>query len=76
MNELETAAGMAAAVASGEVSPVELVQRSLSRVQLWQDPTNAFTQLLFGAGLEEARRIEARSPPASRSGRWPACRSR
>ena len=60
MSELETAAGMAAAVASGEVSPVELVQRSLSRVQLWQDPTNAFTQLLFGAGLEEAHRIEAK----------------
>jgi len=59
MDELETAAGMAAAVASGEVSPVELVQRSLSRVQLWQEPTNAFTQLLFGAGLEEAHRIEA-----------------
>ena len=58
MSELETATGMAAAVASGDVSPVELVQRSLSRVQLWQDPTNAFTQLLFGAGLEEARRIE------------------
>jgi len=58
MSELETAAEMAAAVASGDVSPVELVQRSLSRVQLWQDPTNAFTQLLYGAGLEEARRIE------------------
>jgi aspartyl-tRNA(Asn)/glutamyl-tRNA(Gln) amidotransferase subunit A len=59
VDELETAAGMAAAVASGEVSPVELVQRSLSRVQLWQEPTNALTQLLFGAGLEEAHRIEA-----------------
>jgi Asp-tRNA(Asn)/Glu-tRNA(Gln) amidotransferase A subunit family amidase len=58
MSELETAVGMAAAVAAGEVSPVELVQRALSRVQVWQDPTNAFTQLLFGAGLEEARRIE------------------
>jgi len=56
--ELETAAAMAAAVQAGEVSPVELVQRALSRVQLWQDATNAFTQLLFGEGLEEARRIE------------------
>src|SRR4051794_4417441 len=58
MSELETAAEMAAAVVSGDVSPVELVQRSLSRVQQWQDPTNAITQLLYGAGLEEARRIE------------------
>jgi Asp-tRNA(Asn)/Glu-tRNA(Gln) amidotransferase A subunit family amidase len=58
MTDLETAVGMAAAVAAGEVSPVELVQRALSRVQVWQDPTNAFTQLMFGAGLEEARRIE------------------
>ncbi len=58
MRDLETAVGMAAAVAAGEVSPVELVQRALSRVQVWQDPTNAFTQLLFGAGMEEARRIE------------------
>jgi aspartyl-tRNA(Asn)/glutamyl-tRNA(Gln) amidotransferase subunit A len=58
MSDLETAVGMVAAVAAGEVSPVELVERSLSRIQVWQDPTNAFTQLLFGAGLEEARRIE------------------
>ena len=46
MRDLETAVGMAAAVVAGEVSPVELVQRALSRVQVWQDPTNAFTQLL------------------------------
>ena len=56
----ETAVGMAAAVARGDVSPVELVQRALSRVQMWQEPTNAFTQLMFGEALQEARRIEER----------------
>jgi aspartyl-tRNA(Asn)/glutamyl-tRNA(Gln) amidotransferase subunit A len=66
VSELETGAAMAAAVSSGVVSPVELVQRSLSRVQLWQDPTNAFTSLLFGAGLEEAKRMER----AIAAGEW------
>jgi aspartyl-tRNA(Asn)/glutamyl-tRNA(Gln) amidotransferase subunit A len=55
----ETAADIAAAVRAREVSPVELVQRSLARLQLWQEPTNAFTQLYFGAAQEEARAIEA-----------------
>ena len=40
----ETAAEMAAALASGEVSSVELVELALERAEAWQQATNAFTQ--------------------------------
>jgi aspartyl-tRNA(Asn)/glutamyl-tRNA(Gln) amidotransferase subunit A len=58
--ELETAAQMAAAVLERRVSSAELVQRSLDRLQKWQESTNAFTQLYFGAAAEEAERLDGR----------------
>ena len=42
--ELETAGEMAAAITAGEVSSVELVERSLRRAHAWQPVTNAFSQ--------------------------------
>jgi Asp-tRNA(Asn)/Glu-tRNA(Gln) amidotransferase A subunit family amidase len=56
---LETAAEMAEAVRKRRVSATDLVQRSLERVQQWQESTNAFTQLYFGAAAEEARAIDS-----------------
>ncbi|MDP9342847.1 MAG: amidase [Actinomycetota bacterium] len=59
MTELpESAAEMAAGVAAGRVSPVELVQRVLQRMNDWQAVTNAFSQLMFRAALEEALALE------------------
>jgi aspartyl-tRNA(Asn)/glutamyl-tRNA(Gln) amidotransferase subunit A len=51
---------MAAAVRDRRVSPVELVQRSLERLQRWQESTNAFTQLYFGTAADAARELESR----------------
>ena len=58
--QFETASAMARAVREGRVTSSELVQRSLERLQQWQESTNAFTQLYFGAASEEARKIDAR----------------
>ena len=58
--QLETAAEMAEAVRERRVKASELVQRSLDRLQQWQESTNAFTQLYFGAAAEEAEAIESR----------------
>jgi len=49
---------MAAAVAAGSVSPVALVERCLERMNRWQAVTNAFTQLMFRAAIEEAHALE------------------
>jgi len=43
--ELETAAEMSAAVHEGEVSPSDLVERSVRRAEAWQATTNAFCSL-------------------------------
>ena len=64
--ELETASEMVAAVREGRVSPMELVERSLERLERWQGPTNAFTQTYAEGALEAARTLEAGAPPADR----------
>ena len=51
---------MAAAVRDRRVSPVDLVQRSLERLQRWQESTNAFSQMYFGAAADAARGLESR----------------
>jgi aspartyl-tRNA(Asn)/glutamyl-tRNA(Gln) amidotransferase subunit A len=43
--ELETAVEMAAAVRSGEVRAVELLERAQARAERWQPSTRAFSQL-------------------------------
>jgi Asp-tRNA(Asn)/Glu-tRNA(Gln) amidotransferase A subunit family amidase len=66
--ELETAAEMAEAIRTRQVSPVDLIERALARAEAWQPSTNAFSQLwadhaLGDAGLVEvAARALARSP--------------
>jgi aspartyl-tRNA(Asn)/glutamyl-tRNA(Gln) amidotransferase subunit A len=52
---LDSAVECARAVREKEVSPVELVERSLDRVDRWQPVINAFSQLRPEAALEEAR---------------------
>ena len=53
--ELETGVEMAAALRSGDVSSVELVERSLERAHAWQPVTNAFSQFWDDEALETAR---------------------
>jgi aspartyl-tRNA(Asn)/glutamyl-tRNA(Gln) amidotransferase subunit A len=62
--ELQTAAEMAAALRAGEVTSVELVERSLARAEAWQPSINAFSQLWPEEALAEARRIDAADPRA------------
>jgi Asp-tRNA(Asn)/Glu-tRNA(Gln) amidotransferase A subunit family amidase len=53
------ATAMAAAVRSGEVSAVELVQASLDRIDERDGEVNAFTVVLHEQALAEAREIDA-----------------
>ncbi len=52
----DTALGMTAALRAGQVSPSELVERSLARLEAWQPTTNAFSQVWAGAAMEQAER--------------------
>jgi aspartyl-tRNA(Asn)/glutamyl-tRNA(Gln) amidotransferase subunit A len=52
---LDSAVGCARAVREMEVSPVELVERSLDRLDRWQPVINAFSQIRPDAALDEAR---------------------
>jgi aspartyl-tRNA(Asn)/glutamyl-tRNA(Gln) amidotransferase subunit A len=52
---LESAVESARAVREKEVSPVELVERSLDRIDRWQQVINAFSQVRPEAALDEAR---------------------
>jgi aspartyl-tRNA(Asn)/glutamyl-tRNA(Gln) amidotransferase subunit A len=56
--DLETACGMSAAVAAGEVSAVELTRRALDRLGDWEPVTNAFSQVRPGHALAEARAFD------------------
>ena len=52
---LDSAVECARAVRDKEVSPVELVERALERLDRWQPVINAFSQIRPEAALEEAR---------------------
>jgi aspartyl-tRNA(Asn)/glutamyl-tRNA(Gln) amidotransferase subunit A len=52
---LDSAVGVARAVRDKEVSPVELMERALDRIDRWQPVINAFSQIRPEAALEEAR---------------------
>jgi Asp-tRNA(Asn)/Glu-tRNA(Gln) amidotransferase A subunit family amidase len=52
---MRTAVEVAAAVRSGRVSPVELVEDAVRRAEAWQPITNAFSQLHGEEALAEAR---------------------
>jgi aspartyl-tRNA(Asn)/glutamyl-tRNA(Gln) amidotransferase subunit A len=64
--QLETAAEMVLALRAGEVTSVELVERTLRRAEAWQPSINAFSRLWAEQALEEAGRIDAR-PSRDRS---------
>jgi Asp-tRNA(Asn)/Glu-tRNA(Gln) amidotransferase A subunit family amidase len=57
--ELETAAEMAAALRAGQISAVELAERSIRRAEAWQPWTNAFSQLWTERAIERAREVDA-----------------
>jgi aspartyl-tRNA(Asn)/glutamyl-tRNA(Gln) amidotransferase subunit A len=65
--ELETAREMSSALRAGDVTSVELVERTLGRAEAWQPATNAFSQLWAEGAIEEARRIDA-TPLTKRGG--------
>jgi aspartyl-tRNA(Asn)/glutamyl-tRNA(Gln) amidotransferase subunit A len=52
--ELETAAEMAAALSAREVKAVELLERSLRRLEAWQPFINAFSQVWANGAREQA----------------------
>lgn len=54
-----TALGAAAAVRSGEVSPVELVEHALTRIERLDGQLGAFVTLTEDSALEQARAAEA-----------------
>src|SRR4028118_1093794 len=53
-------AGLSRAVRAGEVSPVEVTEALLGRIDL--DDTNAFITVAAGRAMEDARRAEAEIP--------------
>jgi aspartyl-tRNA(Asn)/glutamyl-tRNA(Gln) amidotransferase subunit A len=57
--ELETAAEMASALRSREISARELVERSLHRAKAWQPSINAFSQLWADRVLNQTSAIDA-----------------
>jgi aspartyl-tRNA(Asn)/glutamyl-tRNA(Gln) amidotransferase subunit A len=61
---------MAAAVRERHVPPVELVERSLDRLERWQGPTNAFSQTYADAALGAARALERDSPDGAAARLW------
>jgi aspartyl-tRNA(Asn)/glutamyl-tRNA(Gln) amidotransferase subunit A len=52
--ELETAVQMAAAVRTGDVAPLDLVERCLERLHRWHPVTNAFSQVWEDEALAAA----------------------
>jgi Asp-tRNA(Asn)/Glu-tRNA(Gln) amidotransferase A subunit family amidase len=65
--ELETATEMIAALRNRQVSPVDLVERAMSRAEAWQPSTTAFSQLWAEHALEDARLVEVSARVLARS---------
>jgi len=62
VGDVRSAATMQAALASGDVTCTELVERSLADAERWQPTLNAWSQLWIDEALEEARRMDATLP--------------
>ena len=62
---------LAAQVRAGEVSPRELVELFVRRIEALNPRLNAFRDAVRRAGAGRGR-----APSRARTGRWPACRSR
>ncbi len=65
--ELETATEMAVALRGRQVSPVDLLQRTLDRAERWQPSTNAFSQLWIDEAAEDARLVEVAARALARA---------
>lgn len=59
----ESASELAALVRSRRLSPVEVVERALARIEGSQPATNAFTQVFADRALADARRLEGEIAP-------------
>jgi aspartyl-tRNA(Asn)/glutamyl-tRNA(Gln) amidotransferase subunit A len=55
-----SAAGLSAAYASGELSPVQVVRALLERIDAWEPRINAMYRVQRDSALEQARAAEAR----------------
>ena len=62
--ELETAAEMAAALAAGDVTAVELCERTIARATAWQPVGNAFSQLWAEEAAARAAALDREGPSA------------
>src|SRR5881296_867389 len=49
---------MAAALRRRQISPLDLLERSLARAEVWQPVTNALSQLWSDEAMEDARLVE------------------
>ncbi len=56
---MDTVAEMATALANGEVTSADLVERALVRLERWQPVTNAFSQVWRAEAVEAAARADA-----------------
>ena len=65
---------LAALVRARELSPVTLMERSLTRIAALNPALNAFVAIDADAALREARALETRLRAANRRDRWRACR--
>ena len=72
-----SAAELAGLIRARSVSPVELVQAYLARIDRWSDTLGAYVTVCRERALDEARAAPSRrSATARRSARSTACRSR
>jgi Asp-tRNA(Asn)/Glu-tRNA(Gln) amidotransferase A subunit family amidase len=62
--ELEGAVEMAAAVRGGQVSVIDLVERSVARAEAWQPSINAFSQMWAEEAVSRARDAAREGPLA------------
>lgn len=71
-----SAAEIAALVASGETSAVEVTQAHLDRITAVDDRVNAFLYVDTEGALAAARTVDERRAAGEELGPWPVCRSR
>ena len=70
-----TAARIAAAVRTGELTARQAVEEALARIEASDSRLGAYQEVRVFAALREADAVDARARPRRRC-RWPACRSR
>ena len=71
-----TAAELAGLIRARSVSPVEVVQAYLARIDRWDATLHAYVTVCRERALDEARRPSDASPAGRRSAPSTGCRSR